>query len=244
MFNIKAFPDFQPGPVASRADRLFLKELGAARKSLGARFVNVSLQDYSGPMVQSIHFLTYPIGWIAHYVTHFYTDSDPLLHLDWRSISSVDWAELYSGERAARIRAAFSQQGLGRQGMTICQHMHQETYCVMSASFEVADGQWTDFRNRQLDLLRFEASRLGDAYQAIYETAAKRDVKLTPRECECLYWVAMGKTDDQISEILHIGRWTVIGHLQSARNKLGCSSRASAVAQAIVAGIINIRQAV
>lgn len=65
---------------------------------------------------------------------------------------------------------------------------------------------------------------------------------LTPREVDCLRWAANGKTDGEIAEILSIARWTVVTYLQNAKIKLGCSNRTSAVATALVLGIIELPQ--
>jgi DNA-binding CsgD family transcriptional regulator len=56
---------------------------------------------------------------------------------------------------------------------------------------------------------------------------------LTPRERECLQWVAAGKTDWEISQILSISEQTVHGYVQNAMTKLGARTRAQAVALAI-----------
>jgi DNA-binding CsgD family transcriptional regulator len=53
--------------------------------------------------------------------------------------------------------------------------------------------------------------------------------------------VALGKTDEQIASAIRIGKWTVVGHLQSIKFKLGCSNRTSAVAFAITSGLIDLR---
>jgi DNA-binding CsgD family transcriptional regulator len=57
--------------------------------------------------------------------------------------------------------------------------------------------------------------------------------RLTPRERECLQWVAAGKTDWEISQILNISEQTVHGYVQSALAKLEARTRAQAVALAI-----------
>ena len=57
--------------------------------------------------------------------------------------------------------------------------------------------------------------------------------RLTPREIECLKWVADGKTDWEISVILKVSEHTADKHLANALRKLGARSRAQAVAQAI-----------
>lgn len=56
---------------------------------------------------------------------------------------------------------------------------------------------------------------------------------LTPRECEILQWLAHGKSDDEIGEILHISQSTVTAHYENAKRKLGTTKRASAVVEAL-----------
>ena len=57
--------------------------------------------------------------------------------------------------------------------------------------------------------------------------------RLTPRECECLKWVAAGKTDWEISQILNISEQTAHGYVQNALTKLNARTRAQAVALAM-----------
>lgn len=57
--------------------------------------------------------------------------------------------------------------------------------------------------------------------------------RLSVRERECLRWVAMGKTDWDISEILGISEHTVHKHVCNARIKLNAATRAHAVAVAM-----------
>jgi LuxR family maltose regulon positive regulatory protein len=61
---------------------------------------------------------------------------------------------------------------------------------------------------------------------------APRDQLLTPRELEVLRLVAEGLTDSEIAARLVLSKHTVHRHLQNAYARLGCSSRASAVAKA------------
>lgn len=56
---------------------------------------------------------------------------------------------------------------------------------------------------------------------------------LTPREAEVLFWVARGKTNDEIATVLGIGRTTVKKHLESTFAKLGVENRTSAAAMAL-----------
>jgi LuxR family quorum sensing-dependent transcriptional regulator len=60
---------------------------------------------------------------------------------------------------------------------------------------------------------------------------------LTPRELECLRWVADGRTDREVGDILSISATTVKFHLNHARAKLGARTRAQAVARLVQYGL-------
>lgn len=74
------------------------------------------------------------------------------------------------------------------------------------------------------------------AFKRVEDLAAGVDAKahtLTPREVECLRWVALGKTDGEIAVILSIGKRTVRFHVENAKRKLQVATRVQAVAEAI-----------
>lgn len=60
--------------------------------------------------------------------------------------------------------------------------------------------------------------------------------RLSPRELECLRWVAAGKTDKEIGIILSLSHETVKWHIDGARARFGSSTRAQAVAQLVLSG--------
>jgi LuxR family quorum sensing-dependent transcriptional regulator len=62
--------------------------------------------------------------------------------------------------------------------------------------------------------------------------------RLSPRERDCLAFVADGCSDWEIAERLGVAESTVITHVQGARRKLGARTRAQAVALALLAGLI------
>jgi DNA-binding CsgD family transcriptional regulator len=55
-----------------------------------------------------------------------------------------------------------------------------------------------------------------------------------------MQWVAAGKTDDEIGEILTLGTSTVASHIENAKRKLDTFRRTHAVAQAIRLGEISL----
>ncbi|WP_176787888.1 helix-turn-helix domain-containing protein [Roseospirillum parvum] len=62
---------------------------------------------------------------------------------------------------------------------------------------------------------------------------------LTPREVECLGWLAKGLRSDGIAERLGVARITVDTHLSNARRKLGARTREQTLVLAIRNGLID-----
>ncbi len=63
---------------------------------------------------------------------------------------------------------------------------------------------------------------------------------LTEREREVLKWVARGKTDWEIGEILHISEATSFAHVRNSCRKLDALTRPQAVVKAITFGEISL----
>lgn len=81
--------------------------------------------------------------------------------------------------------------------------------------------------------LRMMALIAHEHCQALSAAGSKEDLPqgLSPRELECLRWVAAGKTDWEIGMILSISPTTVKFHVDRTRTKLGARTRAQAVAR-------------
>lgn len=62
---------------------------------------------------------------------------------------------------------------------------------------------------------------------------------LTPRERECLSWLASGLRNERIANRMHVSLATVEFHLSNVRRKLGASTREQALVMAIVRGLID-----
>jgi DNA-binding CsgD family transcriptional regulator len=99
-----------------------------------------------------------------------------------------------------------------------------------------------DFGERDIERLELVREGLGSLYRharmmsgarlASFESNASR-WQLTARECEVLQWLARGKTDRDIGEILGISPRTVHKHLQRSYQKLGVETRTAAVMRAM-----------
>jgi DNA-binding CsgD family transcriptional regulator len=92
-----------------------------------------------------------------------------------------------------------------------------------------------DFGERDrlvLDLVKPHLARLSDSAAERRRAAANGHSELlTAREREVLSWVAKGKTNPQIAEVLWVSPATVRKHLENVYGKLGVSTRTAAVAR-------------
>jgi LuxR family quorum sensing-dependent transcriptional regulator len=84
------------------------------------------------------------------------------------------------------------------------------------------------------------------SFQALKRSLIKQNrpeaahTPLTPREREIMQWVAAGKSDDEIAEILSLSAPTVTWHVENAKRKLDAFRRTYAVVQAIRFGEISL----
>jgi DNA-binding response OmpR family regulator len=75
--------------------------------------------------------------------------------------------------------------------------------------------------------------RLAEERTALPETTLRQRLALTAREAEVLLWLARGKANKDIAEILTLSPRTVSKHLEQVFSKLGVENRSSAAAIAI-----------
>lgn len=84
-------------------------------------------------------------------------------------------------------------------------------------------------RLREVGVLAAYVVSLGDRR----EVRAERDFELTDRELECLFWIAEGKTSDEIAVILGISRNTINNYITSVMRKTATKTRSEAIAYAV-----------
>jgi DNA-binding CsgD family transcriptional regulator len=65
------------------------------------------------------------------------------------------------------------------------------------------------------------------------EPKTERDIDLTERELECLFWIAEGKTSDEMATILGISRNTINNYITSVMRKTATKTRSEAIAYAV-----------
>jgi LuxR family quorum sensing-dependent transcriptional regulator len=179
---------------------------------------------------------TWPVQWYWRYVSQNHLAHDPVMARMNRAPAPFRWSQTHSGasRRGQRVLDEAAEFGI-RDGLAI--PIHQVDGRIAGVSIGV----------RNYELSRPDEMALHMA--ALYLHAklaglragpeARTPPRLTPRERECLQWVAAGKTDWEISLILNISEQTAHGYVQNTLVKLGARTRAQAVALAMLSSQIS-----
>jgi LuxR family quorum sensing-dependent transcriptional regulator len=181
----------------------------------------------------------YPAGWMDRYLDQDYALIDPVIHRIKRDPSPFPWSEdvtlpeikhcalakrMFDEAAEFNLRAGFAVPLITLDGAVAAVslggeavEMPPEAHAMIGMISAFAIARAIDLRNG------------GKVH---------RRPHLTPREIECLKWAAEGKSEWEISAILHVSEHTADKHLANAHRKLGAANRAHAVALGIRWGYI------
>jgi DNA-binding CsgD family transcriptional regulator len=181
--------------------------------------------------------LTYPASWLARYLGRGYADVDPVLREGFRRTLPFDWRELEgSGAAEAAFLADAAAHGVGPHGYSIpvsTKHGHRG---LLALSFSGSEEEWRKFLAITQPSLIQIANRLHR--RVVVDLFGEDRPHLTPRELECLRWIALGKDTTEIATILHISPHTTRDYLKSVHYKLDCVTSAQAVTKAVKLGLL------
>jgi DNA-binding CsgD family transcriptional regulator len=111
---------------------------------------------------------------------------------------------------------------------------------LFSVTRDCSDQEWQALKKNVIGNLQTAAVHMHDnVMSSNLSMSALRLPALSAREREILQWVAVGKSQQDIGDILSISHRTVEVHLRSARTKLGALSTAQAIGRAVGLGIVK-----
>lgn len=223
---------------AKTPDRLFRLLVSEAAR-LGFEWIAyVALKDrgrygasaHPAPAVR----LTYPRSWIDTYVTQNLQASDPVFLYSFQIGAPYLWQWLPSAialtaKELSVLRKA-KRAGLA-QGMTV----PLASPCGTTALLSFATASANADIEAHLGRLGFEAAQFHRAYVHMMGVQPPSELikPLTPRERECLHWIAAGKSSYEIGIILGLSAHTVRSYTKAILQKLNTTNRAMAVTRAI-----------
>ncbi|MGD9810096.1 MAG: LuxR family transcriptional regulator [Sphingobium sp.] len=197
--------------------------------------------DLAHPPDDAIRLSTYDVDWVHHVVERQYFAADPIHIASTKTAIGFLWQDIDKliilTPRQKQILAEAVAFGLG-QGFTVPVHLPGEYYGTCS------------FGAPSLDSLSQNALPVAEicgrfAFEAARRVARRKSGRagedppsLTPRQHEALILVGRGKTDDEISQIMHISRATAHEHVENVRKAYGNAQRAYLIVRALFDGQI------
>ncbi len=153
----------------------------------------------------------------------------------WQPNTYLDAIDISNFEQRAMTRAA------------IVVPVHLPFGQIGAVSFNPLDKEKTDL-TKEFELYGDAFGIYGRTFIASYVHATGSIQRLPPgsrlskREVECLRWAAIGKTDLEISMIMHRSRATVRFHIHNASIKLDAVNRSQTVFKAAQLGYISLTE--
>jgi DNA-binding CsgD family transcriptional regulator len=176
--------------------------------------------------------------WVGHYHEHDFVKIDPAARRAVKCVLPFSWREVRGETRddpnSKLVFGAAREHGL-YNGFVVPVHSGDGSLAVVSFSGRHLAN---DFKSRSyLHLLAiyFHIAAQGDRNS----TDTRLRPTITTRQLECLKWVAEGKTDWEIADILCLSEATINRHIERAKERLGVRTRVQAVVEAINAGILT-----
>ena len=197
---------------------------------------------------QAVALSNYPAAWVDAYINQRQVARDPTLLAAQRAGVGFRWGDIpklipFTSAHATTLEQARAS-GLV-DGFTIPANIPGEANG--SCHFAVDAGHVLPEANLAMAQLvgqfAFEAARALVIRQSGSD-GFRRPARLTKRQLECLLWVARGKTDWEIAQILGLAEDTVTEHVDEARRRYGVARRMELVMAAVFAGELPLNEVV
>jgi DNA-binding CsgD family transcriptional regulator len=224
--------------AGSTADLLEALSIGLRR--LDAQSFSASRLFDDRPSSDSDHLTTLPTEALGEWSDRSAQRDDPVMQWLKLSHTPIYWdRDTYAQCGRDEMWLSLSRSGLS-QGTGAVMHMPNGEHFLFGFD-------WADSRPRPLTIRHdtlaatvFLLPWLEQAERRVRaETQAdQRSCPLSPRECECLRLVALGKTTWEISRILGISPHTTNKHIDSCVRKLNVSNRTHAATTAMRLGFL------
>ncbi len=182
----------------------------------------------------------FPGEWLNVYLENGYVHADPVIQRIKQDLSPFVWSEALADRRAMVTEAGQRVIDEARDfGLNEGLAVPMITLDGQVAAVSLA-GEKVEVPPKAKGMISMVSSfAIGRAMELRSKQARRQRSMLTPREIECIRWVADGKSDWEISIILNISQSTMETHLKNIRRKLQAASRPQAVANAIRQGLIS-----
>jgi LuxR family transcriptional regulator, quorum-sensing system regulator BjaR1 len=202
---------------------------------------SISLPGPGRDAIECILMNNRPQEYVDRYIEKNYVMRDPVVTELRHTLNPYSWGDVRARRDLSKSQKAIMDEGRdfdARDGIVI-------PIATLSGSVSVFSpcGREPDLSERARAALEIIGIYSQHALKRAVIHSQREEgshTPLTPREREIMQWVATGKTDEEIGEILSIGTSTVTSHVENAKQKLDAFRRTYAVVQALRFGEISL----
>lgn len=181
-----------------------------------------------------VGFATYSEKWRRHYIEQGFHLIDPTLQKMMHAMGPVDWERLRQFDGYDTVFREAHDFEIPEIGMSIPIRGPFGERSVLTLATRTSPHLWSAQKRSMMQEVQQIAARLHDEVMLSGQIMLSLDLpSLSTREVEILQWIAAGKSQQDVADILNISNRTVEVHLRSVRTKLGAVTTAQAVARAI-----------
>lgn len=182
-------------------------------------------------------FQNWPAEWIALYMKRNFVGVDFGVAEARRRIAPFTWAEAKAERTLSRAERDLWQEVENwgwPDGFSVPIHGPGGYFGLVTMGGKVKE--FTRELRTELHIMAFQTHERCRALNGV-KAVADLPASLSPRELECMRWVAAGKTDLDIAAIMGLSGTTIKSHIDNARRKLGAQTRPQAVARLALSGL-------
>jgi LuxR family transcriptional regulator, quorum-sensing system regulator LasR len=182
---------------------------------------------------------TLPEAWNENYIARGYERFDPIVQHAQTHLTPLIWGDLHDlpPEQQQVIDDA-RLHGIG-DGVSFTIQARNGDIAILSFLNTVQRSDTDQLIARSLPEGNLVATFLHDAMRRIVDKERHSlQAPLTRRELECLYWIAMQKSNWEIARILGISEHGVVYYVRKLLLKFGVHNRHQAVARATAYGLL------
>ncbi len=177
--------------------------------------------------------------WTSQILDRAQLGASPIENLARRRIVPFFWSEVEELTRLTKAEQAYLHRILTlhpNDGLAIQVHGPQGAAAVVCLGFEAGAPKLS---KADIFTLQSAAQTAHLRYSIMMEDVGLRDASLSPREIEVLEWIAAGKSNNVIAEILGISRHTVDTNVRRIFSKLEVNDRTTAAIRGLGSGILR-----
>jgi DNA-binding CsgD family transcriptional regulator len=185
--------------------------------------------------------LNYPPDWMNFYVERNLQVTDPVRHKMYASMGAFTWDSLKDPRRLTRTQIETLEMGSDaglKDGIGIPLRGPRGAIAGIGAASSAGG---VEFDANMLSRAQLLAHQFYTVYLAL--EARPEDlpcIRLSDREQEVLRWVALGKTRQEIGDLLHLSAHTIDFHIRKILRKMEVNDIVLAAFRALNMGLIQV----